>query len=217
MLNTIARPGGHEGRKDFEMKFAEINKLFTDKVAEYIGKGYTINAGSMGGSQGEITKVDVTDGTKIIRILLDTGRENSEYYLGVEYVELLVGEAPSESVRPNTSDYADTIWNNRLAKIEATRFYVICENRKREKIYGTKEEAAAAQKKQCARWEVKNSLCKTEDVTEKTMEIALKVIRDKLGITRIIRSKVKVERRYGQYIITYRGRCFCIGKERRAV
>ena len=50
------------------MKFADINKRYTEIVNEYIAKGYTINTATMSGSQGEIAKIDFTDGTEIIRI-----------------------------------------------------------------------------------------------------------------------------------------------------
>ena len=36
------------------MKYADINAIFTAKVAEYIGNGYVINSASMSGHQGEI-------------------------------------------------------------------------------------------------------------------------------------------------------------------
>jgi len=50
------------------MKFETINRKFTEVVSEWIGKGYAFNTATMGGSQGEIAKVDLTDGKEIIRI-----------------------------------------------------------------------------------------------------------------------------------------------------
>lgn len=57
------------------MKIDKINKIFTDKVAEYINAGWLINYQSMNGwSSNEIGKVDVTDGKTILRIKLEWDR-----------------------------------------------------------------------------------------------------------------------------------------------
>lgn len=88
------------------MKFADINKQFTDIVEAYLQEGYVFNTSSFGNSitMGDICKVDLTDGREIVRIRLteswdklETGRGN--YYL--TSVTLTVGvETPS--VKPNT-------------------------------------------------------------------------------------------------------------------
>lgn len=41
------------------MKYADINKRFSEIVTEYLNKGYTFNTATMGGSQGEVAKVDL--------------------------------------------------------------------------------------------------------------------------------------------------------------
>ena len=45
----------------------DINRAFTEKVAELLSRGYQIYPGTMGGSQGEIAHVDLYKGEKIIR------------------------------------------------------------------------------------------------------------------------------------------------------
>ena len=52
------------------MTYADINKMFTAEVSKYLARGYHFNTASMIGSQGETAKVDLTNGTEIIRILL---------------------------------------------------------------------------------------------------------------------------------------------------
>ena len=52
------------------MKYADINRRFTEIVAEWLAKGYSINTASMSGSQGETAKIDLTDGKEIVRILV---------------------------------------------------------------------------------------------------------------------------------------------------
>jgi uncharacterized protein YeeX (DUF496 family) len=52
------------------MKFAEINRRYTEAVAEWLAKGYTINTATMSGTQGEFAKIDLTDGKEIIRVVV---------------------------------------------------------------------------------------------------------------------------------------------------
>ena len=61
------------------MKYIDINQKFTAKVAEYIAKGYTINAATMSGSQGEVAHVDLTDGKQVVRVLLDSFTEYDSF------------------------------------------------------------------------------------------------------------------------------------------
>ena len=41
------------------MKFAEINAIYSNKIATMIGAGYLINTTTMNGSQGEIAHIDL--------------------------------------------------------------------------------------------------------------------------------------------------------------
>lgn len=123
------------------MKYEEINKRFTQKVAEWLVKGYVINTSTMGGSQGEIGKVDLTNGDEIIRVFAQSFREFDEekefcYYEGVEIV---VGKVTDE-VKPNSEKDYWVVWNSHLEVVSTERFYLIGENRNY-KWYGTKEEA----------------------------------------------------------------------------
>ena len=54
------------------MTYADINKMFTAEASKYLARGYHFNTASMSGSQGETAKVDLTNGTEIIRVLLRT-------------------------------------------------------------------------------------------------------------------------------------------------
>ena len=45
------------------MKFIDINREFTAAASSYMAQGYYINAGTMGGSQGEVAHIDLTNGT----------------------------------------------------------------------------------------------------------------------------------------------------------
>lgn len=74
------------------MKFIDINREFTAAANSYMAQGYYINAGTMGGSQGEVAHIDLTNGTEIIRVLLTTFNN----YLGTEGVELIVGRVKDD-------------------------------------------------------------------------------------------------------------------------
>lgn len=146
------------------MKFAEINRKFTETVAEWIGKGYTINTATMSGSQGEIAKIDLTNGSEIIRVLLNSSGHpitviNDRYY-SFDIVELTVGRV-TDSVKPNSPDTWATVWNNNLEIISSEEFYEIGRNR-HEKWYGTKEEAIAQQDKNWERHEARTVSERTE-------------------------------------------------------
>lgn len=103
------------------MKFAEINAIYTKTVTEWLSKGYTINTATMNGSQGEITKIDLTNGKEIIRIMLSNFNE-SFYNQGVE---ILVGHSLEKNVKPNSSDTWGTIWSQNLEVISSQKFYQI--------------------------------------------------------------------------------------------
>ena len=52
------------------MKYADINKRYTEIISEYMATGYTLNSSTMTGSQGETASIDLTDGKEIIRVLV---------------------------------------------------------------------------------------------------------------------------------------------------
>lgn len=95
------------------MKFIDINREFTAAANSYMAQGYYINAGTMGGSQGEVAHIDLTNGTEIIRVLLTTFNN----YLGTEGVELIVGRV-KDDIKPNQEDRWNTVWNERLELVQ---------------------------------------------------------------------------------------------------
>lgn len=52
-------------------KREDIQDQYTEMVDRYIRKGYVINPESMSGSQGEIAKIDLTDGREIVRVYIE--------------------------------------------------------------------------------------------------------------------------------------------------
>ena len=121
----------------------DINRAFTEKVAELLSRGYQIYPGTMGGSQGEIAHVDLYRGDEIIRVLLDRSAGFGEKPDGVR---LIVGRN-TDCIRMNCFDtLGNTIWNNRLEILSEIEFCQIGEN-----YYTDAETGRAIQEKRDAR------------------------------------------------------------------
>ena len=121
----------------------DINRIFTEKVTELLGRGYQIYPGTMGGSQGEIANVDLYKGDEIIRVLLDHSAGHGEKPDGVC---LIVGRN-TDRIRMNCFDkLGNTIWNNHLEILSEIEFCQIGEN-----FYTDAETGKAIQKKRDAR------------------------------------------------------------------
>ena len=125
------------------MTYADINKMFTAEVSKYLARGYHFNTASMSGSQGETAKVDLTNGTEIIRVLLRTFSDGWDK----QGTELFVGRvAGKENVRRDVAYCVNTIWNNRLEPVSSQRFYEVNGYGDSNKFYGTEADAEAVSK-----------------------------------------------------------------------
>ena len=98
------------------MKYSDINKMFTTEVNKYLAQGYRFNTASMNGSQGELAKVDLTNGTEIIRIVAHTFSKEWDK----QGVELFVGRvAEKEGIRPDvpiaSTRFGTDAWNKSAA------------------------------------------------------------------------------------------------------
>ena len=117
------------------MTFKNINERFSAIVGEYLDKGYTINAGTMSGLQGEVAKVDMTNGKEILRIRIEScGGGIRE----PENISISVGKC-TDKVRANRNNEWNTIWNDHLEELHRETYYAL-DNYGR-CAFGTKEEA----------------------------------------------------------------------------
>ena len=184
------------------MKYAEINNLFTQTVAEYLGKGYTINTASMGGSQGEVAKVDLTNGKEIVRVMLNTFFNHGDLWL--EGIELAVGRCTDSTV-PNSSNDYNTFWSSNSEIIYSEKFFEIGSKHSCEKFYGTEEEATNAKEIyfQRARARGYRSSTPEVDITDKALEIAKRVATTRLGVRRIRRCDLRIVNQGGKYTVYY--------------
>lgn len=188
------------------LKFADINKRFTEIVAEYLANGYYINTATMAGHQGEVGKVDLTDGTKVVRVLLDSF--NDEENFCIEGLKIIVGEA--EGAAPNKKEWGGTIWNNRLKVLEVECFYMVAKNRRTGALYGTREQAETAEGLRCARY-ISKQARQTENIIKKypkAMELAKRIIRREFGTKRIQQDDVCFYKCDGAYVVSYHGKVY---------
>jgi len=186
------------------MKFESINHKYTEKVAEYMAQGWYINASTMSGHQGEISKIDLTNGIDIIRIMLTTKnewcRKDETSYRSYHFdtVILTVGLAqPENCCTPNDSNTWNTLWNERLDVLYTETFYEIGE-RRGGKWYGTLEEAKAAQDKAQDRYEA-SRVNDREDVTEnqQVKKVVIKAVRREKGMKSVSPCEItKIVRRH---------------------
>ena len=154
----------------------EIDRLFTEKVAEYLGKGYRIHTSTMGGSQGEIAHIDLTNGVELLRILLD---RHFSFDSG-DHLVLLVGRNV-ELLNSVTM----TVWNHRLEVMEEQTFCKVGEN-----FYVSPEEYPAIREKRSARYKGRdNAVC--VNLGEKAKEIVLPFVRRQSKCKRVKLSDIQ--------------------------
>ena len=99
-------------------KIDYINTIFTQVVNEYLQAGWTIYTQSMSGSQGEKAKVDLTNGEKVYRVILETGTEYLDNRWGVDTleIEVRVFDIPHNG---------RTLWNNEGKLIKNITWYKV--------------------------------------------------------------------------------------------
>ncbi len=188
------------------MRFTDINQRYTEIVTGYIAQGYTINTATMSGSQGEYAKIDLTDGSEIIRIYLDSFSEWGDIY-SVEGFEIVVGKSV-DNVPANQEDRFGTIWSSHLEIIQKERFYAVGRDRGNGRYFTGMEEAIAADKLRVARYIARNKDRKTVNLNSKAMDIAKRIIRKQFGVKRIIESDITIFRYDSHYAVSYRGKTY---------
>ena len=183
------------------MTYRDINNRFTEIVAEYIAKGYTFNTSSMGGSQGEIANIDLTNGKEIIRIVLSSF---SNWRENLEGVEIAIGRC-TDNVRPHSGQLHETVWNSHLEIVRTEYFYKIS---RYDNFYGTREEAEAAREVRHARY-ARREFSRTEyKPSEKAKAIAERIVRNKFGYLRVNPAEVKITKSSDGYCVVYRGKVY---------
>ena len=190
------------------LTYANINEEFTGVVKSYLRRGYVINTATLSShDSNEITHVDVTDGSKIIRVLLQHFVE-IEGFDCLGGLEIIAGEVPAGKATPNERDIGENIWNKHLATITKDRFYGFGAKYHKKEVYGTKEAALHAEQVRSAR-QLRNHEQKSKPHvfdSDMAYRIAGLYIRKKFDRKRVTRSDTKIYRGsdYGSYVIVYR-------------
>ena len=118
----------------------DIRRIYTEKVAELLAKGYILHPETMGGSQGEIAHIDLTNGSEILRVLIENCGWEDESYGDV--LSIRIGRC-TESLRGSHP----IIWNNRLETLFEIKLAKIGEN-----FYTTLEEGKRMAEVRYSRW-----------------------------------------------------------------
>ncbi len=196
----------------------DVNRLFTEKVAELLAQGFQINAGTMGGSQGEIAHIDLRKGDEILRVYMEHICDYGKGYNG--YMVIRVGRN-TDPVGYRWMD--DTIWNNHLEILSEIKLAKITDD-----YFTTPEKGAAAAKKRLQHWKSHEYPSRRELTGDAFKSIALKYVRKQPrmkscrleDITKVVRVN---ETEWGKtlpsldhYEITARGHIFRLNAPRRA-
>lgn len=180
------------------MKYADINRAYTEMVTKCINMGWTINTASMRGTQGEVAKVDFTDGKQIARAMLEK-RYDSE--LSVDYYCIsLAFSGKNSRVMPNVM-YSNTLWNGDLEVLEETRFY-------RASImsdvdwFVSRDIAIQNRDKWCSR--IKGRVGRGEDISQKAVPVVLGFVRRHKGCKTAKAKDIRVLREERGFVIYYK-------------
>lgn len=195
------------------MKFAEINRLFTNTVSKWIAKGYIINTTSMSGSQGEIAKIDLTNGEEVIRILLERFNKSERienFHYSYSGIKIAVGRA-TDNITPNSTSVWDTVWNSNLEILSSEYYYQIGdENRHGDRWFGTKGDSMLQQVIHYDRY-ITRHVSDCRELSSKTKSIVLPFIKrqPKSKSTRLSDIS-KVMKIRDHYIVKAKGKRFVL-------
>lgn len=109
---------------------AELNKEFTAVVNSYLAQGMSFHPNTMAGHQGEIAKVDLTDGKNVYRINMDI--ENEHLFDTDSFHGNLLVITVERFVDADKSDRFstfDTLWTGKGEQISRKVWYDISRNR----------------------------------------------------------------------------------------
>ena len=131
----------------------DIRRIYTEKVTELLAKGYIIHPETMSGSQGEMAHIDLTNGSEILRVLIE-----SKHIIG----RRLYGDTLIIRVGRCTDTIDScwrTIWNDRLETLSEIKLAKISDN-----FYTTPEEGMRMAEVRLSRydWRVHNRDQRTE-------------------------------------------------------
>lgn len=169
----------------------ELNQLFSDKTAELIRKGYTIDLAGMAGHQGEIGKVIFKKNNTFYALVMESKSHCNGRYSDVYTIWFGKYTEDTSNMRP--LDSWNTLWLNKFEASWKQEFVKISDN-----YFTTVEEAEVMNKK----WTDRsiNRATGWEEVSSKYNKVILACVRKQKGyksvkaseiikVTRIINNK----------------------------
>lgn len=112
------------------MKYSEINKEYTQVIAEYLNKGYVINTSTQSGTySNEIAHCDLTNGSDLIRVVLmnfyDDNFRPSAAGISLQVLSMQLDRPTLRGFKPNQKQGAHDLWNENSTVISKKEWYCI--------------------------------------------------------------------------------------------
>ena len=153
------------------MKMKDIKAAATKIVSTYIGWGYILSE-SMSGHQGELLKVDLTNGQEIIRVLI--GKESHHF----DRLDQVILEVRRYEFGKDINSEKSSVWNNEGEIIAETVYYKLARYSDGDWYTSNKDEADSVQAVKEARREIRFSSSESGVYTDdKRKAIALKFVK----------------------------------------
>ena len=108
-------------------KRKDIDDIYQSIITKYIAKGYKIITSHSSGTQGELAKIDFTDGKAIYRIWYDNDSErlDDKHFTYIRY--LLISVRKYVVNKEDLYNSSDILWFDKGEIVEEKKFYLINE------------------------------------------------------------------------------------------
>lgn len=192
-------------RQGVILTYTDINEEYTSVVAGYLRRGYIINTATFNGHEDEIAHIDVTDGKKVVRILLKEFFEK-EGYECLSGIKVFAGRVPDcENIVPNSNDCGQIVWNKRLEEITCDRYYLITHFGHRVKwMFGSRDDAIHAEKLRSERSSINAKNKDRQFTSDVAIDVAARYLKRNLKKNRIAKNEIQVFRGTCYYVL-YKG------------
>lgn len=112
------------------MKYAEINKQYTEAIANYLNQGYVINTSTQNGTySNEIAHCDLTNGNDLIRVVLmnfyDENFRPSAAGISLQVLSMQLDRPTLKDFKPNQKHGTHDLWNENSTVISKKEWYCI--------------------------------------------------------------------------------------------
>lgn len=112
---------------------SEVYMEYTKKVNEYLQNGYYVYCATMKGTQGDVSKIDLTNGIEIIRIRLNNGITGLYKFNCSGGVFIKVEKYTQDMFNHNMFD-VDILWNDKGTELFYKEYYKL-ENKYKSNIF----------------------------------------------------------------------------------